>query len=68
MELKLLADGCGVAAVETVFGELLLFGETDIAVGFVGGPAEVVDALDILEECADAFEAVGKFDGDGIEV
>ena len=46
----------------------MLFGEADVAVAFVGGPAEVVDALDVLQESADAFEAVGEFNGDGIEV
>ena len=47
---------------------MLLFGEADVAVGFVGGPAKIVDALDVLQEGADAFESVGEFDGDGIEV
>ena len=62
------ANGGGVAAIETVLGELLLFGEADVAVGLVGGPAKIVDALDVLEERADAFQAVGEFDGDGVEV
>jgi len=62
VKLELLANGCGVAAVEAVFGELLFFGEADVAVAFIGGPAEVVDALDVLQEGADAFKALREFD------
>ncbi len=68
MQVKLAPDGDGVATIETVLGELLLFGEADIAVGLVSGPAQVVDALDVLEECADALEAIGEFNRDGIEI
>src|SRR5271165_5132174 len=68
VELEFGAQGFGVAAVETVFGELLLFGETDVAIGLAGDPANVVDALDVLQEGADALETVGDFNGDGVEI
>ena len=68
VQLKFRAQGLGVALVETVFGELLLFGQADIAVGFVARPANFVNAFDVLQEGADALQAVGDFDGDGIEV
>src|SRR5216684_7570830 len=57
-----------VAAVKTVFGKLLLLHQADVAVSFVRGPAKIVDALHPLEKRADALEAVGELDGDGIEV
>ena len=68
MQFKLRAQRLGVASIETVLGELLLFRQADLPVGLVLGPADVVDALDVLQERADAFEAVGDFDRDGVQV
>jgi len=55
VQLEFGAQGFGVATVKTVLGELLLFGQADVAVGFVGSPANLVDALDVLKEGADAL-------------
>src|SRR5262249_28730910 len=55
-------------AVKAVLGELLLFGESDVAVGLIVGPAQIIDTLDALQESAYAFEAVRQFHGDRIQV
>src|SRR5580700_11262000 len=68
VQFKLSADRFGVAAVEAVFGELLLLRQTDLAIGFVSGPSEIVDARNALEKGADALKAIRQFDGDGIKV
>src|SRR5260370_4291563 len=57
-----------IAAIKAVFGKLLLLHQTYVAVSLVRGPAEVVDTLHALKKSANAFEAVGEFDGDGVEV
>ena len=51
------ANSDSVAAVETVFGELLLLQQTNVAVRLVRGPAEIVDTLDALQESANALKA-----------
>ncbi len=74
VEFEVLPEACDVRVVEAVGGELLFFGEADVAVG--GDPAgvgfarpvDVVDGVDVLEEAGDALEAVGDFAGDGVEV
>src|SRR5882672_1226221 len=68
MELEFGTNGGGVAAIEAVHGELLLFHEANVAVGFVRGPTEIVDTFYALEKRADAFEAIGKLNGNGVEV
>src|SRR6266436_6127294 len=68
VQFKFRPNRGGIAASKTVFGKLLLFHQPDVAVRFIRGPAKVVDTLDALEECANTFEAIGKFHGDGIEV
>jgi hypothetical protein len=68
MEFELSAQGLGVTAIEAVFGELLFFRQADVTVGFAFDPANVVDAFDVLQEGADALEAIGDLDGDGVEV
>src|SRR5579883_295641 len=62
------AQSLGVAAIEAVFRELLLFGEADVGVRLVGGPANLIDAFDVLQKGADALEAVGNFHGDRVKV
>src|SRR5229473_4613555 len=57
-----------VAAVKTVFRKLLLLHQADVAVSLVRRPAQIVDALHALKKCANALEAVGELDGDGIEI
>ena len=57
-----------VAAIETIFGKLLLLHPANVAVSLVRRPAKIVDALDALEKRANALEAVGEFDRDGIQV
>src|SRR5712664_3691500 len=57
-----------IAAIKAVLGELLFLHQANVAVSLVRGPAEVVDALHALKKRANAFEAVGEFDGDGVEV
>src|ERR1700688_1709645 len=68
VQLKLRADRLGVAAVEAVFGELLLFRQTDLAIRFVSGPPEIVDARNALEKGTDALESIGQLDEDWIKV
>ena len=68
MQLKLRTNRHRVAAIETVLRELLLFHQPNVAVGLVGRPANVVDALDTLQEGSDAFQSVGQFHGNGVEV
>src|SRR6266403_1138624 len=68
VQLEFGANRGRIAAIKTVFGKLLLLHQADVAVSFVRGPAQGVDALHTLEERANAFEAVGEFDGDGVEV
>src|SRR6266404_7835148 len=68
MQLELRADSVGVAAVETVHGKLLLLGEPDVPVALVLGPAQIVNALDSLEERADALQPVGQLHRNGVEV
>src|SRR5260370_1110900 len=62
------ANGRRIAASKAVFGKLLLLHQTYVAVSLDRGPAEVVDTLHALKKSANAFEAVGEFDGDGVEV
>src|SRR5216684_4104712 len=57
-----------VAAVKTVFRKLLLLHQADVAVSFVRGPTQIVDALHALKKRADALEAVSELHGDGIEI
>src|SRR6266852_4046108 len=57
-----------VAAVKTVFGKLLLLHQADVAVSFVRGPTQIVDALHALKKRANALEAVSELHGDGIEI
>src|SRR5580700_3281971 len=68
VQLKLSANGLGVAAVKAVFRELLLLRQTDLAVGFVSRPPEIVDALNALEKGADALQAIRQLDRDGIKI
>ena len=68
VQLELCPNRRGVAAVEAVCGELLLFHQTNVTVGFVGRPSHVIDAVDILQERADAFEAIREFDGNWIQI
>src|SRR4029077_9179597 len=68
MEFEFCADGGGVAAIEAVHRELLLFRKANVPVGFIRGPAKIIDAFDALEKCADASKAVGKLNGNGVEV
>src|SRR6266700_6119758 len=68
VQFEFRADGAGIAAIKTVFGELLLFQEANVAVGLVCRPAEIVNTLNALKESANALEAVGQFDRDGIEI
>src|SRR5579883_1953306 len=58
----------GFLLVKFEFRELLLFGEADVGVRLVGGPANLIDAFDVLQKGADALEAVGNFHGDRVKV
>src|ERR1700675_158415 len=68
VQLKLSTDRFGVAAIEAVLRELLLLGQTDIAVGLVRRPSKIVDALHALEEGKNALEPVSQFHGDRVKV
>ena len=68
VQFKFRPDRGRVAAVEAVFGELLLLHQADIPISLIFRPAQVVDALYTLKKRADAFEPVGEFHGDGVEV
>src|ERR1700722_16814944 len=68
VQFKLSADRFGVTAVETVFRELLLLRQTNLAISFVWGPPEIVNTFDALEKRTDALESVGQLYGDGVKV
>src|SRR5262249_27899995 len=68
VHLKLGTNRFRVASVKTVLGKLLLFGQANIAVGFIIRPAQIVDAVYSLQERADTLEAIGQFDGNRIKV
>jgi hypothetical protein len=68
VQVELRANGFGIAAVKAVLRELLLFSEANVAIGPVSRPAQIIDALGALQKGADAFEPIGKFDGNGVEV
>src|SRR4029434_3584655 len=65
---ELRANSFGIAAVKAVLRELLLFSEANVAISPVSRPAQIIAALSTLQKGADAFEPIGKFDGNGIEV
>src|SRR5580693_630795 len=68
VQFKFGANGRRIAAIETVFGELLLLQQPDVPVGFVRRPTQIVNALHSLQERADALEPVGEFNGNRVEV
>src|SRR5712672_3724968 len=68
MPLELGANRGRITAIETVDRKLLLFREANVAVALVVRPAEIVDALDTLEERADPLKPVGQLDRDGVQV
>src|SRR5882757_2366537 len=68
MQLELGANRGRIAAIETVDRKLLLFREANVAVALVLRPAEIVDALDALQERADPLKPVGQLNRDGVQV
>ena len=68
MQLEFGADGCCITFVKAVLGELLLFQEPNIAIRFVPRPAQGIHALHVLQERADALEAVSELHRNRIEV
>src|SRR5580658_2214378 len=63
-----------VGHFKVVNGKLQFLGQTDFAVGGhisscgIARPDNVVDRINILQKCGDAFQAVGDLAGDGVKV
>ena len=68
MEVEELPQHLDVGELEVVFRELELVLEAHVAVGDAGSPFDVIDAVDILEECRDALEAVSQLGRDEVEI
>src|SRR6266852_4755434 len=68
VQFELGANRGRIAAIKTIFGELLLLHQTNVTVSLVRGPAEIVDALHALKKRANTLQSVSEFDGDGVEV
>ena len=62
------AERSHVGDVEIELGELALLAVTQVPVGDVGRPVEIVNVVLLLEKHLQSLEAVGDFDGDGRKV
>src|SRR5258708_26809469 len=68
MQLEKLSRNHGIGVLEVISGELLFLKEPNLPVGAIGGPKNMVDAVDSLEIGANSIEAVGQLDRHRIEI
>src|SRR5580704_7663465 len=68
MQVEELPQHGDVGQFEVVFRKLALVLKTHLAIADAGRPLDVVDAVDILQECDDALEAIGELGGDEVEI
>src|SRR5262249_44280651 len=68
VEVEELPERGDVGHLEVVDRELQLVLKTDIAIGEVGRPGDVVDAVAQLEEGREALQTVGELGGDEVQI
>ena len=68
VDFKEFPESGDVGGFEVIDGVLEFVVKAHVAVFYAGGPFDIVDGIDTLEEGGEAFEAVGDFGGDEVQV